>query len=635
MNKRVLEAVIGVGLFGAAAGLGLYHGAVRGTWTDEAATVYLLTKSWGEIWRIAVTHDVNPFGSYLLWRLCRLGGDSLFYLRGLSALCFAISTVLLYRLGLRVGRRAAALWAALFFLATPLAQFLSAQVRYPMLLTAVVLASALALLRLVETGRTGAAVAWALFGAASFHVHYFAGFVLLAEGSFALLAARRSPWRKKIFLAAAGLVALILPWLPVLIGQLIGREAAGGGEPVRWTLLSPLTLVYLTQGFHYWQLPRFWADRLAPRADYLPLVLALPFLTALVLGSLPGGREPDKRRLLLWLGWGPMAAFLAVSLVLQLFSPHYFLPFLPFLTLLAGNGLTWLWARSKTAAGLLAVAVTVVTLGGAAELWQHPNWPEGWRPIARTIAAAAAPGDVVVLPNLPARLCYSLEKRDSLPVFHLTQGTPGRQIVAPRAAAEAMAALAARYRRALFVTYYPSRFDPTGAVAREAARQGATVTPVPGFADPRVGLQFIYFRSPFEPGGMAPQIRFPAGAQHPLQLAAGFYPDPAAEWWTAGEAQVLLPRPPDGARLEIDATVPLTLFDSALPTITVAINSRPVPTLVMPEGRLRLGPIPGPFAEPWVVVDLSCRPTFVPDVLFHDGDRRPKCLLVRSIGWSR
>jgi len=624
-------------LFVAAVGLGRWQGAARGTWTDEAATVFAVGRPWGELWRTVVYHDVNPPGSYFLFALWQRIGDSLFFLRSLSALFFGLSVVLTYHLGRRLLGRAAWLAAALFLLA-PLSLFYAAQVRYPLPLTAVLLASTWALVDLAETGRKRAAVAWALSGAASFYVHYFAGFVLLAQGIFVLLAGRRLAARRRTWAAFVVLALLLLPWLPVWLHQLFGREAAGGGEPVPWKTLPPLVLVYLTQGFHFWRLPSFWRELIAPGFAALPLVAALPFSLLVALGLAPAGARDLRLLLVRCLTLIPLGSFLLVSLALNVFAPHYFLPFLPFLAIAAAGGVGWLWRKSRVFTVLATVSALTVAAGGAVELLHNPEVPEGWRPIAALIEDAAAEGDVVLLPNLAARLCYERHRRDALPVFHVTAATPGRQVVGPSAAEQTIGKLAARYRRAWYVAYYPGRFDPEAAAAAAVARRGGEIAAVTGQNDPRVRLELLYLRPPSSPGGLAPVIRFPAGPQHPAQLVAGWYPGEGEAWWTAGSALVLLPPPSPGARLHLEAQVPLSLFGDRSPAITARVDGRTLVPRIDQTGRLLLdeasfGDEP-PFGDGPLEVELHCDRTFVPDDLFHDGDRRPKCLLVREIGWG-
>lgn len=634
MNDRRLEWIGSGLLFAAAVGLGLWQSAARGTWTDEAATIFAVGRPWGELWRTIVYHDVNPPGSYLVFSAWRRAGDSLFFLRSLSAVLFGLTAVLTLRLGRRLIGRAAWLAAALFLL-SPLAQFYAAQVRYPMLLTAALLAATLALLDLAETGRKGAAIAWALFGAASFYLHYFAGFVLLAHGVFVWATGSRLAARRRTWVAFVVMVLLLMPWLPVWLHQLFGRQAAGGGEAVPWKTLLLLVPVYLTQGFHFWRLPAFWREVIAPGFPALPLLAALPFFALVVLGLRPRGEKDTRLPLLCCLTIVPFGAFFLVSLVLNLFAPHYFLPFLPFLVIAAGSGAGRLWRKSHAIAVAVSALSLTVAAGGAVELWQNPDVPEGWRPIAALIEKAATEGDAVLLPNLAARLCYERYRGDQPPVFHVTAATPGVQVVGRAAAEKTISELAARYRRALFVAYYPERFDPEDTVAAAVMRRGGEICPVFRQDDPRVRMEILYLHPPSAPGSLAPDIRFPYGPQHPAQLLAGWYPGDGEEWWTAARARVLLSQPPPEARLLIEAQAPLGLFGDPAPAVSVTVDGRTLASHLDPSGRLVLDEAaPAAGAKP-VEVELRCDRVFLPDDLFQDGDRRPKCLLVRRIGWAR
>jgi 4-amino-4-deoxy-L-arabinose transferase-like glycosyltransferase len=634
MSERRADWLLGGSCFVAAAALGLAQAALRGAWTDEAATVFALAKPLAEIAR----HDVNPPGSYALFKVWRALGTSLFHLRALSALLFGASAAWTYVLGARLRSRAVGATAAAFFIAAPLSQFMAAQVRWPMLLTATLLAATLALRRFALTGSRRDAAVWVAFDATAFSLHYFAAFVLLGHAVFLFAARRRLINPRRAWLSLASLGALTALWLPLFLPQLQGREAAGGGEPVPYPLLLPLAAVYLTQGFHFWLMPAFWRLLLAPSVDWWPALMAAPFALLLVCGAIDlarrGTASPD-RGMLLCLALVPPAAFLAASLALRLFAPHYFLPFLPFLALLAADGAWSLAQRHVAAAAALTAAALTVFLGGAFELWMNPNAPEGWRPLATTVAEAADEGDAVLLPNLPARLCWQMSQPRELPTAHVTAATPGVQIVGEQAAAATLGEIAARHRRALFVYYYPERFDPTGAIERETVRLGGTIVTPPGPADPRVGLRLLYLRSPFAPGGLSPMIRFPNGPQHPLQLADGWQPSDGRAWWTGRRVQALLPRPQNGEVLRLDATAPLGLFGNPAPTLTATLNGRPFDARVGADGRVLIANPTDVPDEPWLVITIQCSRTFVSDDIFHDGDRREKCLLVERLGWSR
>jgi hypothetical protein len=621
-----------LGLAACAAGMAL--APLRGTWTDEAATIFAVSKPLGEWWREILRHDVNPPGGYLILWLWERLGSSPAHLRALSAILFGVCTALTFWLGRRLRGARVGVFAAVLFAFAPLSLFMSAQARYPMLLTALLLSSSLALFELTKRGRSRDAVAWAVLAAAAAYVHYFAAFVLIAQLLFIVVSWRRLADRRKVVAALIALAVLYAPWLPVLVRQLVGREAAGGGEHIAFTNLAPLVLAYLTQGFSFWRLPSFWREAIAPSLPIVPLLTALPFVGLVGAGAIARSEDRLSRAFLLTLGLFPLAAFLAVSAALDLFAPHYFLPFLPFLSLLAADGAAWLWRRAKPAAALAGLLAVVIAGGGVVEFWQHPDEPEGWRPLARAIARAAQDGDAVLLPNLAARLCYTIEKRDALPVYHLTMTHRGQQVVTADMVDELLPLLKQRHRRIWYVEYYPARFDPQHAAERAALASGGWRSSTQLAADPRVALKLWYLRGPFEPGGLSSVIAFPDGPQHPFQMGAGWFAGGGAEAWIAPEADALLRLEPN-AQLELTATVPVTLFGGQAPTVSVSVNGRPVETRVMPDGQVVLGDSPDPGDVSPVAIKIRCSRSFVPDELFHDGDQSRKCMLVQHLGWRR
>lgn len=632
MNEQRTDSLLCLAfvLLGCAAGFAL--AGVRGTWTDEAATVFAVSKPLAQLWQAITQHDINPPGSYLLWGAWRLLGDSLAHLRALSGVLFGVTLALTYLLGKRLVNRPAGLLAATLLFLSPLALFLSAQVRYPMLLTALLLAASLALTELVSRGSKKAAVAWAILSVAVMYVHYFAAFVLLAHLVVIAVSWRGLPSRRLVWLAFIGMVLLFAPWLPVLVRQWLGRQAAAPGETVAFGHLLPLVFVYLTQGYHFWSLPSFWRELLAPGFNALPALMTLPMLTLAALGLFWRTEERFARRLLIGLALAPLAGYLLLSLGWPMFAPHYFLPFLPYLLLLVAAGLVYLWSKRRAAALALGLLVFLVPVGGSWEFLHQPDVPEGWRPIARAIAAAQGKGDAVVLPNLAARLCYRLHKVDSLPVYHWTMLELGQQVVNDNMVKNLLPMLRHEHRRLWVVQYYPGRFDPAGAVTRAALPDGGLQPSRRLAADPRVGLYLWYLREPFDQGGLSPRITFPDGPQHPFQLGDGWQPSDGDQWWIGAEAHAVLPFREAG-RLELDAYLPKTLFTDGVPQIELTMNGEPATVRVAEDGRVTVERTLPIAPAKWVAIRLRCDRTFVPDDIFHDGDRREKCLLVKQLGW--
>jgi len=633
MSERRTESILAAACFIAACVVGFVLAPLRGTWTDEAATIFAVGKPLMQVVSEIARHDVNPPGGYVVLWLWRQLGDSLVHLRSLSALLFGWCAVLTYWLGARFGRRVVGLLATLLFVATPLAQFLSAQARYPMLLTALVLASTLALVRLIERGDTKSIVVYAALAASAAYVHYFAVFFLVAHLVFLGVQRKQLASGKSVLYTLLLVFVLYAPWLPVLARQLIGREAAGGGEVVALPLLPALIAVYLTQGFHFWRLPSFWNETLGVAWPALPVVATLPFIGLVVLGLIDHRETGTYRRLLLVMAAVPFALFLAASLIFDMFAPHYFLPFLPFLCLLAAGGVVWLGSRQKIAAVVAATLTLIVAVGGIIELWQHPDEPENWRPIARVIDRYAGKGDAVLLPNLPARICYERYRTKPIDVYHVTMVRPGKQIVEAAMVGELLPVLQERYRRLWFVEYYASRFDPQGVIRRAAETTGGMSSVHALNADPRVSLHHWYLYQPFVAGGMSPLITFPDGPQHPQQLGEGWYASAGEAWWTADKAYAFLPAPDRDVEFVFEATVPLTLFADRPPVVTLQIGEQKIVADIDERGNVVVPPVEVPVGR-WAAVSLTCDRTFVPDEHFDDRDTSRKCLFVQRLGWA-
>lgn len=342
---------------------------------------------------LGLVHDTEltpPLGFVLAWAAAKAGHPEV--LVRLPSLLAGTATVpLLFLLGRRTVGRAAGIVAAAWFALSPFAIFYGTEARAYALVTALLVASTLALLRALDGGGRGRWLVYAVMATAALYTHYIAILTLVPQAAWALVAHRE---RLREQLLAHGLVLMaFVPWLPSLVVQ----SGHSGTEAAFIHLAAPVGGRTVAQA-----VARSLAGHPAVGTSALPGRLALVGLGLLVAAGLvltvrvarrPATKSPAV--LLGLLALAPLAALVLYSL-----RPHtsFLLPrnvsgAMPYALVLLGAVLTtgpprWAFVMSCGALAMVAVG-TVMTLG-----------PDYARPDARGVAryldAHAAPGVPVI-----------------------------------------------------------------------------------------------------------------------------------------------------------------------------------------------------------------------------------------------
>jgi uncharacterized membrane protein len=409
----------------------------RSLWLDEAISLWLARRPWGDLLPTLATHDESPPLYFALLHLWRAGGENEPALRLLSVLASVLAVAFGAALGTALGGRGAGLLAALALAVSPVQVHHAQEARMYAQVSALTLGVTWGALRLCAppARRAGAApgrrrggapplwpaAAWGAALAALAATHHTAA-LAGAGAALGVLLVLLAGWRPRLAgaLATAGVVGAVLwlPVAPVLLAQ--SRLVAAHYWIPRPT--PPYVLsVLLDAGLGSLPLARHVqiSDPLVLQrpADAIPAVLALPRL------------EPWRQASLLVADAGPQvllfaAAFLLVGLAAArrrlglpgLLVPSLVVAFPVFALLLVSQVRPLLLARTLVGSGavvlvLLAVATTAlprparppaalalltVLLLGLGQYWWYPAVEE-WRPAAAHLAAQARPGDLVLI----------------------------------------------------------------------------------------------------------------------------------------------------------------------------------------------------------------------------------------------
>ena len=108
-------------------------------------------------------------------------------------------------------------------------------------------------------------------------------------------------------------------------------------------------------------------------------------------------RGGSTTALIALLAIGPTLALFAASYVVTLTAPRVFLQFVPYLVLLAASG-AWPLRRRRTVAAALAVVLGLTFAWSAVALRRTPTSTRDYQGLARGLASAMQPGDLVFTP---------------------------------------------------------------------------------------------------------------------------------------------------------------------------------------------------------------------------------------------
>jgi mannosyltransferase len=351
---------------------GLLAGVVAGPlWLDEALSVEIARRPLPELFE-ALRRDGSPPLYYLLlhgW--IAAFGTGTVVVRLLTVLMVPLALLLVHRLGGQVGGPAGARAAVVVLAALPWTMRYGSETRMYLLVVVLVLAGALALLRVRSGPSRGAVVALAACVGALLLTHYWALFLLAAVGLLHLPGLlRRDAAAVRVTAAFTLGGVLFSPWLPSFLFQV-----ANTGAP--WAVPPGVVALLRT--------PTLWGGGpLAVRVVIGVLVVALMAVAVV--------RAPRSRVLVGVAGLTLLLAWAQTAVMGGAYTGRYTAVVVPLVAVAAGLGAVALpvtrWQALALGALVLVGGVSGVQAATVART------PAGG--IADAFTAAARPGDVLL-----------------------------------------------------------------------------------------------------------------------------------------------------------------------------------------------------------------------------------------------
>jgi mannosyltransferase len=406
------EVLLLTGLVAVALAVRLIGLTRESLWYDEAYSVWISNMNIASLkllwdWKIEF-----PLYYLLFYYWLRLFGQGEFAVRLFGALAGTAAVVPMYRLGKELFGRRVGVIAALLLAVSPYHIWYSQEVRMHSWAVLLTLLSLYAFWRVVRGGAWG----WWLLHTAvtglSLHLHYYIGWIVLAENAYYLV----YTWRAR--------------------GGLFSRE---GWRALRWWLLDqgivlliaiPAAAVFLARFVSSndwgWLVESYHAPGLRELADLIGIyVLGTAFpgpswlrwgITLGVLALAAWGMWRVYRKRVTegtaWAGlWLALAALgLPVSLIFILgqfaavWVYRYLLLFIPGFLLLVAVGIArvpWAGVRLGT---LAALGLVCLYAWGGMYVGQHK---EDWRGVAAYITAHSGPDDLIVIMDEECRVPFN------------------------------------------------------------------------------------------------------------------------------------------------------------------------------------------------------------------------------------
>jgi mannosyltransferase len=374
--------LIGLTVFAAALRFGVLR--QQSFWFDEAATIDLVHRSfWGMLKAIPNDESTPPLYYALAWGWSKAFGTGELGLRSLSAL-FGTATVPTSYAAARVFvSRRAGLFAAAIVACSPLLVWYSQEARGYALLALLSALSVVAFGRALQEPAARRFAAWAVVACAALGTHYFAVFLVAAEGVWLVCAhaRRRSAWVAAA--ATASFSALLFP---------LARHQ-NGEDRTDWITGRPL------RGRVREAVQQFVTGQYTP-SHHAALLAALA-AAVLALGALVWLAEGRQRRgAAVVLALGGLALLAPLALAPTSFDKFYYRNLIGAFVVLAIGFACVFASRRAPRCGLVVVAlVCVIELTALVVVARRPSLQrDDWRTAVKVLVPSDLPVAVLTDP---------------------------------------------------------------------------------------------------------------------------------------------------------------------------------------------------------------------------------------------
>jgi mannosyltransferase len=413
-----------------AAALRLHALGAKSFWTDEGVSAAFIRLDWYNFARILWRREANMALYYLLLRAWGQLGDSVAWIRAVSAIPAIVTVPVLYLATRRLFGRAAASVAAILLAMNAYHVRYAQEARSYSLVTFLVTVATYFFVRAVQEGRRRDWTWYIVTGVLAIYAHFFAVLVIVAHWA-SLKAVRpttatssdtqsqsangRGPYFSPALRDFYWAVKRVALWtLPVWI-----FIATTGAGPIRWLQRPGLRDLY-------WFFEEFAGNAGTP---LFWLYLACGTLAVIAAGRawLRSRHSRETWHYAVALAWFlvPVLISLVFSLARPVFLPRYLIVSLPGLVVCAAAGL--LSFRQRWMAAPVVALMVWFALNGVHSYYKldFDITREDYKKVAAYVIERAQPGDAILFYKGQGRFAYSYY------VSHLRAATSRPTIISP------------------------------------------------------------------------------------------------------------------------------------------------------------------------------------------------------------
>jgi 4-amino-4-deoxy-L-arabinose transferase-like glycosyltransferase len=417
-------------------------------WFDEAYMVRITLFPWRTIPALLKTAELHPPLDYLLMKAwIAVAGFGEAAIRVPSA-CFSVGAVVLtYAVVRRVASDSVGLLSAFLVGVSPFAVMAGQDAKMYALLSALTLASTLAL---VEAGEGGGIMRWGayiLVTTLMLYTHYLGLLIVFAQG-LGVAWVGRSHLGKWLF-AAMTVAVLFAPWAPFVRTQMTHVPTTAMYDPATLQDLSQLLGLFAFGGSLLGMPSFFFRNTSLTLLEQI--VLLLPFILVTWTGARAFARNGGRRAAILALSLVvPIGVAFTAALARPPFEARWFSFLLPFYAALLARGIVDVAEHFRDHQRQIAAGLTAGLLLYSVPVFAHYYFdshfrPYQWREAAALVRSRAGPGDLFVYGDYQNELAFT----------YYFGATPAEVLLLPKQDVSAIRGLAARYPRMWLIVAPP------------------------------------------------------------------------------------------------------------------------------------------------------------------------------------
>jgi mannosyltransferase len=454
LNRKAWLSIISASILFLALFLRLWNLGGESAWIDEAYSIELAKHSVLDILK-GTAADQHPPLYYLLLHFWLLFGSGISYARLLSVIIGVINVGQILHFGYKATGITVGFLGSFLIAVSPMHVWYSQEIRMYILLLGLTTASTTTLWWALQRKQGYLWILYCFFTVLAIYTHYFAAFIILAQGIWVLIWAWKQQQMRSLLywigsMAVLGL--LFMPWLPVAINQTRFHTMTWVDSPTIAIIRD--TLLRLIFGIAILSLPGILL--------WVVTVIILAFFIWSIKSFLPLLKV--REGLFFYISSWSLIPFAAISMFAFIYPVYQFKQYLiivpPILILAA-----WVSFRLPRKIGIAAFLIILISASVSLTYQQLTLTKDDWKGAASYIEQNFKTGDIIFGNPAASSLALSLYADIPLPIqgipadYNIINGGWEGEISTPQSADLAFRNLGQKYQRVWLVEFFPEFWD--------------------------------------------------------------------------------------------------------------------------------------------------------------------------------